>query len=99
MIQRLVNDAAAARQAAREETSKAHAALAGEAQSKRVLAAVLNDDRRLARHRPIIITQLAGSGFGSARSLRNHAKSWVQQIEAAYAGDTRKQMQLATALA
>ena len=99
MIQHVANDAAAARQAAREATSKAHAALAGEAQSKRVLAAVLNDDKRLARHRPIITTQLAGSGCGSARSLRNHTQSWVQQIEAAYAGDTWKQMQLATALA
>ena len=98
VIDRLVSNAAAARQSAREATSKAHTALAAEAHAKRLLAKVLNDDKRLARHRPVI-TELVGSGFGTANTLREHASNWVQKIEAAYAGDTWKQMQLAAALA
>ena len=98
VIDRLVSNAAAARQSARDATSKAHTALAAEAHAKRLLAKVLNDDKRLARHRPII-TELVGSGFGTSNTLREHAANWVQKIEAAYAGYTWKQMQLAAALA
>ena len=98
VIQRLVNEAAAAKQSAREANAVALAARTAETHAKRLLTKVLNDDKRLARHKPII-EQLIGRGFDSDRSLREHAADWVQKIEVAYAGDTWKQMQLAGALA
>ena len=98
VIERLVSEAASAKRSARDANSKAHAASKAESDAKRMLAKVLNKDKHLAHHRPLI-SRLIGTGFDSERTLRGHASSWIQQIEAAYPGDTWKQMQLSGAIA
>jgi hypothetical protein len=66
--------------------------------TKKRIATLAEREGPMAAHRTVI-QGLVGVGFNNDRTLRAHASEWVEKIEEAYMGDTRKQYQLATAIA